>query len=61
MPQWTKGRLVTAIFAIGLVGAAVLVSPSALADPDPDPAMMDEAAKTIRRELRKLSYKQVAG
>ena len=29
-------------------------------DPDPDPAMMDEAAKTIRRELRKLSYKQVA-
>ena len=30
-------------------------------DPDPDPAMMDEAAKTIRRELRKLSYKQVAG
>ena len=41
MPQWTKGRLVTAIFAIGLVGAAVLVSPSALADPDPDPAVLD--------------------
>ena len=37
MPQWTKGRLVTAISAVGLVGAALLVSPSALADPDPAP------------------------
>jgi histidine triad (HIT) family protein len=30
-------------------------------DPDPDPAMMDDAAATIRRELRKLGYVQVAG
>ena len=30
-------------------------------DPDPDPAMMDEAAKTIRRELGKLGYSEVAG
>ncbi len=30
-------------------------------DPDPDPGMMDEAAATIRRELRKLGYVQVAG
>jgi lipoprotein-anchoring transpeptidase ErfK/SrfK len=37
MPQWTMGRLVTAISAVGLVGAALLVSPSALADPDPAP------------------------
>ena len=29
-------------------------------DPDPDPAMMDEAAKTIQRELEKLGYSQVA-
>ena len=29
-------------------------------DPDPDPAMMDEAAATIQRELRKLGYSQVA-
>lgn len=29
-------------------------------DPDPDPAMMDEAAETIRRELRKLAYSEVA-
>jgi histidine triad (HIT) family protein len=28
-------------------------------DPDPDPAMMDDAAETIRRELRKLGYPQV--
>ena len=28
-------------------------------DPDPDPAMMDDAAETIRRELRKLGYSQV--
>jgi histidine triad (HIT) family protein len=29
-------------------------------DLNPDPAMMDEAAETIRRELRKLGFKQVA-
>ena len=29
-------------------------------DPDPDPAMMDESAATIRRELRKLGYHQVS-
>src|SRR6266705_1385940 len=27
-------------------------------DPDPDPQMMDDAAETIRRELRKLGYGQ---
>ena len=30
-------------------------------DPDPDTAMMDDAAETIRRELRKLGYPQVTG
>jgi histidine triad (HIT) family protein len=30
-------------------------------DPNPDPAMMDDAAATIRRELEKLGYSQVAG
>jgi histidine triad (HIT) family protein len=29
-------------------------------DPNPDPATMDEAAETIRRELRKLGYSQVS-
>jgi histidine triad (HIT) family protein len=29
-------------------------------DPNPDPAMMDAAAATIRSELRKLGYKQVS-
>jgi histidine triad (HIT) family protein len=29
-------------------------------DPDPDPATMDEAAQTIRRELRKLGFAQVS-
>ncbi|TMF08105.1 MAG: HIT family protein [Chloroflexi bacterium] len=29
-------------------------------DPDPDAKMMDEAAATIRRELRKLRYTQVS-
>ena len=29
-------------------------------DPNPDPKMMDEAAETIRRELRKLGYVQVS-
>ncbi len=30
-------------------------------DPDPDPAMMDGAAGTIRTELGRLGYKEVAG
>jgi len=30
-------------------------------DPNPDPAGMDDAAETIRRELRKLGYDQVNG
>ena len=29
-------------------------------DPNPDPAVMDEAAATIRRELRRLGYSQVS-
>jgi histidine triad (HIT) family protein len=29
-------------------------------DPNPDPVMMDEAAETIRRELRALGYSQVS-
>jgi histidine triad (HIT) family protein len=29
-------------------------------DPSPDPAVMDEAAQTIRRELRKLGYTEVS-
>lgn len=29
-------------------------------DPDPEPRMMDAAAETIRRELRKLGYPQVS-
>src|ERR1700675_3530292 len=29
-------------------------------DPNPDPSAMDEAAQTIRRELRKLGYMQVS-
>ena len=29
-------------------------------DPDPDPRMMDDAAGTIRGELRKLGYSQVS-
>jgi histidine triad (HIT) family protein len=29
-------------------------------DPDPDPTMMDEAAETIRLELRRLGYSQVS-
>jgi histidine triad (HIT) family protein len=29
-------------------------------DPNPDPASMDEAARAIRRELRKLGYEQVS-
>jgi lipoprotein-anchoring transpeptidase ErfK/SrfK len=42
----TKGRLITAIFAVGLVGGQVLGTPSALAEPDvpPPPAPVDPAA-----------------
>lgn len=29
-------------------------------DPDPDPKMMDEAADSIRRELRRLGYSQAS-
>ena len=29
-------------------------------DPNPDPKVMDDAAQTIRRELRKLAYDQVS-
>jgi histidine triad (HIT) family protein len=29
-------------------------------DPDPDPSMMDDAAETLRRELRRLGYSQVS-
>jgi histidine triad (HIT) family protein len=29
-------------------------------EPNPDPAMMDEAAETIRRELKKLGYAEVS-
>ena len=29
-------------------------------DPDPDPAMMEDAAATLRRELRKLGHSEVA-
>jgi len=29
-------------------------------DPNPDPAVMDDAAQAIRRELRKLGYSQVS-
>ena len=37
MPQRTRGRLVTAIFAVGLVGGLALGSPSAFAEPEPPP------------------------
>ncbi len=44
-----RGRLVTAIFAAGLVGGLALGSPSALADPDvpPPPAPIDPAAAPV--------------
>jgi lipoprotein-anchoring transpeptidase ErfK/SrfK len=43
MPQRTLKRLITAIFAAGLVGGLVLNGPSAWADPEvnPDPAGID--------------------
>jgi lipoprotein-anchoring transpeptidase ErfK/SrfK len=46
MRKRTRGRLVTAIFAAGLVGGLVLGNPSALADPEipPPPAPIDPAA-----------------
>jgi lipoprotein-anchoring transpeptidase ErfK/SrfK len=44
-----RGRLVTAIFAAGLVGGLALGNPSALADPDvpPPPAPIDPAAAAL--------------
>ena len=46
MRKRTRGRLVTAIFAAGLVGSLALGNPSALADPElpPPPAPIDPAA-----------------
>jgi lipoprotein-anchoring transpeptidase ErfK/SrfK len=47
MRMRTRGRLVTAIFAAGLVGGMALGNPSALADPElppPPPAPVDPAA-----------------
>jgi lipoprotein-anchoring transpeptidase ErfK/SrfK len=47
MRKRTRGRLVTAIFAAGLVGGLALGNPSALADPElppPPPAPVDPAA-----------------
>jgi lipoprotein-anchoring transpeptidase ErfK/SrfK len=47
MRMRTRGRLVTAIFAAGLVGGLALGNPSALADPElppPPPAPIDPAA-----------------
>ncbi|MGX9789131.1 L,D-transpeptidase [Mycobacterium sp. MMS18-G62] len=46
MRQRTRGRLITAIIAAGLVGSLVLGNPSALADPEvpPPPAPIDPAA-----------------
>ena len=46
MRKRTRGRLVTAIFAVGLVGGLALGNPSALADPEvpPPPAPIDPAA-----------------
>ncbi len=46
MRKRTRGRLVTAIFAAGLVGGLALGNPSALADPEvpPPPAPIDPAA-----------------
>jgi hypothetical protein len=29
-------------------------------DPNPEPKMMDDAAETLRRELRRLGFKSVA-
>ena len=45
-----RGRLVTAMFAAGLVGGLVLGNPSALADPEvppPPPAPIDPAAAPV--------------
>ena len=46
MRQRTRGKLATAVFAVGLIGAAALGSPSALAEPEipPPPAPVDPAA-----------------
>jgi lipoprotein-anchoring transpeptidase ErfK/SrfK len=55
MRQRTRGRLVTAIFAAGLVGGLPLGSPSALAEPEPPPpppvpAPVDPAAAPVPAE-----------
>ena len=50
MQQGTRGRLVAAIFAVGLVGGLVLGGPSALAQPEPPPlppAPVDPAAAPL--------------
>ncbi len=50
MRQRTRGRLVGAIFAAGLVGAMALGNPSALAQPEippPPPAPVDPAAAPV--------------
>ena len=44
MQQGTRGRLVAAIFAVGLVGGLVLGGPSALAQPEPPPLPPARAA-----------------
>ena len=41
--------------------AACMTSTSATRIPNPDPAMMDDAAATIRRELRGLGFAEAAG
>jgi lipoprotein-anchoring transpeptidase ErfK/SrfK len=50
MPQGTMKRLVTAIFAAGLVGGMAFSSPSAWADPEvnPDPGAVD--APTVEQQ-----------
>ena len=50
MRKRTRGRLVTALFAVGLVGGLALGDPSALADPElppPPPAPIDPAAAPV--------------
>src|SRR5215218_728714 len=50
MRQRTRGKLITAIIAAGMVGGLVLGNPSALADPEvppPPPAPIDPAAGEV--------------
>ena len=50
MRRRTRGKLVTAIFAVGLVGGLALGNPIALADPEvpvPPPAPIDPAAAPV--------------